>query len=89
MMGGFSTFMTVLPGDLGSTTVVGSFSEFMGNADLTNLGSLQFVAGNNGINDLDAALSSISVALIPLPAGVFLLGGALFGLGAAARRRKA
>ena len=89
MTGGFSTFMTVLPAGIENQFITGSFADFVGTADLTNLGSLQFVAGANGVEDLDAQIGSISVAIIPLPAGVFLLGGALFGLGAAARRRKA
>ena len=89
MVGGFSSFMTVLPETLTTQTFTGSFDQFMGDADLTNLGALRFIASSRGVPNIDAAIGSISVSIIPLPAGVFLLGGALLGLGAAARRRKA
>lgn len=89
IFGGVSSFMTTLPETLVNTTFTGSFANFMGDADLTQLGALQFIAGGNpDVDNLDAQIDSISVAIIPLPAGVFLLGGALLGLGAAARRRK-
>lgn len=43
---------------------------------------------NDSFGSPDAALAGVSIAPIPLPAGVFLLGGALAGLGVARRRRK-
>lgn len=89
IFGGFSSFMVTLPETLTQTEFTGSFDFFQGDADLTQLGALRFIAGGNpDVDNLDAQIDSISVAIIPLPAGVFLLGGALLGLGAAARRRK-
>ena len=88
MMGGLSTFTQILPESLTAQTFGGSFDQLMGDADLTNVGALRFIADSRGVPNIDAAIGSISVSIIPLPAGVFLLGGALFGLGAAARLRK-
>ena len=87
-MGGVSSFTTILPESLTTQTFSGSFDQLMGDADLTDVGALRFIADSRGVPNIDAAIGSIAVSIIPLPAGVFLLGGALFGLGAAARLRK-
>lgn len=42
---------------------------------------------NDGQGNPDAALAAVEIAPIPLPAGIFLLGGALAGLGLARRRK--
>ncbi len=87
LTGGFSTFSLTLPADFAGT-FSGMFSEFSGDANLSNLGALQFVAGGNGVVDLDARLNSIGVSLVPVPAAGLLLGGALMGGAAIARRRR-
>lgn len=85
--GNSSSFSATFPG-FSSEVFVGSFSEFAGSADLTNLDSLVFTAGGNGVLDLDATINSIGVNVVPLPASALLLGGALLGAGAFARKRK-
>ncbi len=87
--GGFSGFNVVLPGQLSNQTLVGSFDDFVGDADLTSLGALEFTV--TGSQNLDLQVDSIGIAVIPLPAGVLGLGAGLLGLGAlgASRRRKA
>ena len=86
ILGGFSSFMTVLPEDIGTVQVAGSFDQFMGDADLTQLGALQFVV--SGDDALDAQIDQVSIALVPVPASVALLGGALALGGAFGWRRR-
>lgn len=45
--------------------------------------------GNDAIGVADFALAGLEAAVVPLPAGVLLLAGALGGLGFAGRRKKA
>jgi hypothetical protein len=47
------------------------------------------IAGNDAIGVADFALAGLEAAIVPLPAGVLLLAGALGGLGFAGRRKKA
>ena len=89
--GGFSTFQQTLPA-LSNGMFSGMFSQFMGDADLSMLGALQFVAGGNGVQDLDARIRSIGVnvdvAPVPLPAAGLLLGSVIAAGAAFGRKRK-
>ncbi len=87
MVGGFSEFSQAFPA-LTSGVFSGSFSDFSGDADLSNLGALQFVAGGQGVEDLDAGIRSIGVNVVPLPAAGFLLGGVVLAGAAVGRKRR-
>lgn len=90
----YSIFETAAPGnviasgtftvDAGPLTTLGTTESFVSAVDFT----VEFAAYGLG-HDFSATYSVVSPsAVVPLPAGVFLLGGALVTLGAA-RRKKA
>ena len=89
MAGGFSSYFEVLP-PLEQLETDLFFSQFTGNADFNNVGALQiYVNAPEGSQALDAAISSIRVEVIPLPASALLLLGGLGAFAGLRSRRRA
>lgn len=85
--GGFSTFSESIHFPA-SSPFKASFGDLIGDADLTNIGAFQVTLGGDGTLGVNARLTAISVAAVPVPAAGLLLGGVLIGGVAASRRRR-
>lgn len=90
-----SVFNALLSEELSDPqSVIFNFSDFIGDADFTQINSISFTLGA-ARNAVDASLSMLyfgstqpAPAPVPLPAAAGLLGAALGGLGLVARRRR-
>ena len=84
MLGGVSTYSEVLMTTIDPLLL---FTQFVGDADFSNVGALAFGVNSTSAN-LDGAIGSISI--VPLPASALLLLGGLGGFAgiSAVRRRR-
>lgn len=84
---GVSSFSGVIAEDLNGTNEIALLADFVGTADFTKVGAVQFLF-DAPVDNLDAAFDKFAVASVPVPAALPLFISGLIGFGLLGRKRR-